>query len=62
MTYKQTSELMSAMCNIEIYAEANSLEYQKEKPDFKTIDTNNDRMNEAKQIIWDMANQQGDYK
>tara|TARA_R110000868_G_scaffold297725_1_gene558027 strand:+ start:333 stop:521 length:189 start_codon:yes stop_codon:yes gene_type:complete len=62
MTYNETSALMGAMRNVEIYAEAKALEYQKETTDFKKVNKYNDKINEGKQIIWDFANQQGNYK
>ena len=62
MTYNETSALMGAMRNVEIYAEAKALEYAKETPDFKNINKYNDKISEGKQIIWDFANQQGNYK
>ena len=56
MDFKQTSELLTALNNISMYAEARVLEFQSEVPDFMQIDKYEAKIAKAKQIVWDIAN------
>ena len=56
MTFEQTSELLSAMNSMTMFAEARVLEFQNELPDFKQIDKYEAKIAKAKQTVWEIAN------
>ena len=56
MDLKQTSELLSAMNSMTMYAEARVLEFQNELPDFAQIDKYEEKIAKAKQTVWEIAN------
>jgi len=56
MDFKQTSDLLTALSNITLYAEAQALEYQKEYSDLMQIDRYEAKIAKAKQTVWDIAN------
>tara|TARA_B110000908_G_C9801629_1_gene248876 strand:+ start:208 stop:390 length:183 start_codon:yes stop_codon:yes gene_type:complete len=59
MTFEQTSELLTAMNNISMYAEARTLELSKAsdlEADFDLIRKYEKRIADAKKTIWDIAN------
>ena len=56
MTFEQTSELLSAINNMTMYAEARVLEFQSELADLKQVDKYEAKIAKAKQTIWEIAN------
>ena len=56
MDLKQTSELLSAMNAMTMYAEARVLELQSEVTDFMQVDKYEDKIAKAKQTVWEIAN------
>ena len=59
MTLQQTGDLLSAMNNISMYAEARVLEISKAsdlEADFDLIRDYEKRIADAKQVIWEIAN------
>ncbi len=56
MDLKQTSELLSAMNSMTMYAEARVLELQNEDTDFMQVDKYEAKIAKAKQTVWEIAN------
>ncbi len=56
MTFEQTSELLSAMNAMTMYAEARAIEFQSENPDFAEIDRYEEKIAKAKNVVWEIAN------
>jgi hypothetical protein len=56
MTFEQTSELLSAMNSMTMFAEARVLEFQQELPDFKQIEKYEAKIAKAKTTVWEIAN------
>lgn len=56
MDLKQTSELLSAMNAMTMYAEARAIEFQSDDPDFMQIDKYEAKIAKAKQTVWEIAN------
>jgi len=56
MDLKQTSELLSAMNSMTMYAEARVLELQSDDTDFMQVDKYEAKIAKAKQTVWEIAN------